>query len=53
VSKLGLWASVRTRLGGQCGNWAWWPVWKLGLVANVEIGLGGQCRNWAWWANQN
>ncbi|WVY92347.1 hypothetical protein V8G54_031435 [Vigna mungo] len=46
----GLRASVKTRLVGQYGNWAWW--------ASVEIGLKGQCKNWAYgpgelglWAN--
>ncbi|WVZ07141.1 hypothetical protein V8G54_020487 [Vigna mungo] len=49
--KLGLGASVETRLVGQygnwalrasqCGNWALGPVWKLGFGASVETGLGG------------
>jgi len=42
-------ASVETRLGRQCENWAWGSMWKLGLGDSVKIGLGGQCSGL--WAN--
>ena len=39
VWKLRLGASVKTRLRGQYGNYAWRLVWKPGLGANVETRL--------------
>ena len=39
--ELSLEASVEIRLGGQCGNWAWRPMWKLGLGTSAETKLRG------------
>jgi len=40
VWKPGLRTSEKTRLGDQCGKWAWGLVWKPGFGANVETAPG-------------